>query len=281
MYVLTVATTTPPRRPTTWPGLPAPLDWVFVQISSQLVLWIEWGQRFLSFELGNAWKQHPPVQRFFCPDCWQTTTHALLESSLGSSSPVDFLVGKGACLLHTGPQDWDAQIVAQPTYSPEWGSTCRPSLVSRSLPFNTGLHMMPPLFLSYRITWGAFLQLWLYSSSSRFPLVFCENCSTLRCIFDVFLGGGGWPPHILLLCNLELLPWNHKILTSPWILVIGAWILLVLEIWRNVTFYLCTSNGIGKFLPVSYCYGWCSDAPRPGLSIPGQLWILSPNVFLN
>lgn len=194
MYVLTVATTTPPRRPTTWPGLPAQLDWVFVQISSQLVLWIEWGQRFLSFELGNAWKQHPPVQRFFCPDCWQTTTHALLESSLGSSSPVDFLVGKGACLLHTGPQDWDAQIVAQPTYSPEWGSTCRPSLVSRSLPFNTGLHMMPPLFLSYRITWGAFLQLGLYSSSSRFPLVFGENYSTLRCIFDVFLGGGGWPP---------------------------------------------------------------------------------------
>ena len=41
--------------------------------------------------------------------------------------------------------------------------------------------------LSYLVTWRSFLQLWLYRrSSAHFQLVFCENYSTCRCIFDAF-----------------------------------------------------------------------------------------------
>ena len=48
------------------------------------------------------------------------------------------------------------------------------------------------MFLSYPVTWGSFLRLRLYKkSSASFQLVFCENCSTCRCIFDVFVWGGG------------------------------------------------------------------------------------------
>ena len=53
-------------------------------------------------------------------------------------------------------------------------------------------------FLSYLVTWGSYLQLWLYKrSSASFQSTFCENCSTFRCIFDVCVGGGEF--HVLLL----------------------------------------------------------------------------------
>ena len=59
-----------------------------------------------------------------------------------------------------------------------------------------------PSFPSYLIIWRSFLQLWLHKRSARFQLVFCENCSTCRCIFDVFVGGG--EHHALLLHHLDL-----------------------------------------------------------------------------
>ena len=40
------------------------------------------------------------------------------------------------------------------------------------------------------------------SSSASFWLIFSENCSTCRCIFDVFMEGDEF--HILLLCHLGL-----------------------------------------------------------------------------
>ena len=48
-----------------------------------------------------------------------------------------------------------------------------------------------PFFPSYPVTWKSFLQLWLYrSSSASFQLVFHEQCSACRCIFNVFVAGG-------------------------------------------------------------------------------------------
>ena len=45
-------------------------------------------------------------------------------------------------------------------------------------------------------------------SSASFQLVFCENCSTCRCIFDVFVGEGEL--RVLLLCHLDL-PWQESL----------------------------------------------------------------------
>ena len=57
-------------------------------------------------------------------------------------------------------------------------------------------------FLSYRITYGFFQQSWLCRSlSASFQLFFSETCSTCKCIFDVFVGGGEL--HVFLLCHLE------------------------------------------------------------------------------
>ena len=57
-------------------------------------------------------------------------------------------------------------------------------------------------FPSYPITCVRFLQPWSYRSlSASFLLFFSENCSTCRCISDVFMLGG---EHILLLCHLHL-----------------------------------------------------------------------------
>ena len=51
------------------------------------------------------------------------------------------------------------------------------------------------------ISWRSFLKIWLSKRSATFQLVFCENCSTCRCIFDVFVGVGEL--HILLFCHLD------------------------------------------------------------------------------
>ena len=53
------------------------------------------------------------------------------------------------------------------------------------------------------IPYGSFLQLWLYRSlSASLQLVFTESCSTRRCIFDVFVGGGKFS--VFLLYHLDL-----------------------------------------------------------------------------
>ena len=59
------------------------------------------------------------------------------------------------------------------------------------------------LFPSCPISHVSFLQPWLYRSlSASFQLVFSENFSTCRYIFNVFMGGGKFC--ILLLCHRDL-----------------------------------------------------------------------------
>ena len=53
------------------------------------------------------------------------------------------------------------------------------------------------------------------SSSASFWLGLCENCSTCRCIFDVFVGGGEF--HILL-CQLDPFSVSSMFLLCFWIL---------------------------------------------------------------
>ena len=55
--------------------------------------------------------------------------------------------------------------------------------------------------LSYPATRQSFLQPWLYGNSAGFQLVFQENHSTCRCIFDMFVKGDEL--HILLFCHLD------------------------------------------------------------------------------
>lgn len=66
--------------------------------------------------------------------------------------------------------------------------------------------------------------------SASIQQVFCENCSTCRCIFDVFVGGSEL--HILLLCHLNpasfvsFNEWNFLILIkSNWSLLL--WLVLL------------------------------------------------------
>ena len=60
----------------------------------------------------------------------------------------------------------------------------------------------PLFFHSYSIMCLSFLQPWLYRShSSSFQLIFSENFSACRCIFDVFLAGSEL--QILLFCHLD------------------------------------------------------------------------------
>ena len=65
----------------------------------------------------------------------------------------------------------------------------------------------------YLIMWEYFLQPGLHRSSASLQIVFHENCSTCRCIFDIFMGGGKLrilssssailiPIHITLLFNV-------------------------------------------------------------------------------
>lgn len=59
---------------------------------------------------------------------------------------------------------------------------------------------MPFFPPSYQVT--IFLPFWLYGSSASFQLVFHENCSIYRCLFDVFVWVDEF--HVLLLYHLTL-----------------------------------------------------------------------------
>lgn len=58
-----------------------------------------------------------------------------------------------------------------------------------------------PFGPSYLVTRRSFLQIQLFQSCSSSKLVFHENCSTGRCLFDVLVRGGEF--HVLLLCHLD------------------------------------------------------------------------------
>lgn len=135
------------------------------------------------------------------PDCQHASTCALPASSLASSSPsvCPAQQARGLFSSTRGLQDRAAQAMVAPALSPGRGSTHvdllyfkDPSLVLTRCIF----------FPSYPVKRRLFLQLWLYRNSARFQLVSNENCSTCRCMFDVFVGR--IELHILLLCHLDL-----------------------------------------------------------------------------
>lgn len=64
-----------------------------------------------------------------------------------------------------------------------------------------------PLSPSYLATWRSFLKLWLHRNSVSFQLVFQENCSIQRCIFDMFMGVREL--HVFLFHCLDPLPCFH------------------------------------------------------------------------
>ena len=73
---------------------------------------------------------------------------------------------------------------------------------TKSPPKGTGPH--PIILISFlpNYMWIILIVLFVQQSFSNFQLVFSENCSTSKCIFDVFMGEGEL--HILLLCHLNL-----------------------------------------------------------------------------
>ena len=107
---------------------------------------------------------------------------------------------KGACLPRTEPRDWHAQTAAQPTHSPGQGSAHMNLLFLLDLPrgpapdpvpFSCSILLREDLSCNFGCT----------ESFWWFLLVFCENCSMCRHIFDVFVGRSEL--YILLLCHLD------------------------------------------------------------------------------
>ena len=116
--------------------------------------------------------------------------------SIWPSSPSN---SQGDLSLYIGPQDWDAQSVAQPAHCPEWVSA---HVISLFLP-GAQVPTWSLFFPSCPITCIPFLQPWLYKgSSASFWLVFSKDYSTRWCICDTFVWGGEL--HIFLLYHLDL-----------------------------------------------------------------------------
>ena len=117
--------------------------------------------------------------------------------------------------------------------------------LSQIPPKGDSLILKPFFFLSYPVMGESFLQLWLFKISSlTFQLVFYENCSTYRCIFDVIVGGGEL--HFLLLlfyldipptfCVFEVIFYIFIYISSLFIVVIFDFILFCLLIFSLAYF---------------------------------------------
>lgn len=115
---------------------------------------------------------------------------------LGNAVELQHLMQSSlSCLLAS------QHLCFSPAYSLAWVSIpCTLLFASDSLPKEQVVNFcfFP---LSYPDTWQSFLQPWLYGNSASFQLVFQENHSTCRCIFDMFIVGGEL--HILLFCHLD------------------------------------------------------------------------------
>lgn len=123
-----------------------------------------------------------------------------------------------SCLLLAGPP-WQYCPVCD---SAHLLPTVRVSLWQPSFPFRSlsGRCPSPLPFPSYLVVGTSFLQPWLYRSRSAvFQLVFHENCSTHRHIFDVCQGR--WAP-----CSPALLPWSG-LLFCFWSMVLKDTIIMV------------------------------------------------------
>lgn len=122
-------------------------------------------------------------------------------SPVSAKSPPTSQGHSSACLCCVRPENWSTQCIPQITHPQGWSHFC--------LSFPPGLHRSWPDHFSSLSTWFcsglsysiANLQL-VFSLFANLQLVFSENCSTGRCIFDVFVGGDEF--HILLLYHLNL-----------------------------------------------------------------------------
>ena len=72
---------------------------------------------------------------------------------------------------------------------------------TKSSPKGTGPHPIILITFLPNYMWIILIVLFVQQSFSNFQLVFIENCSTCKCIFDVFMGEGEF--HVLLLCHLD------------------------------------------------------------------------------
>lgn len=97
----------------------------------------------------------------------------LPTSQGGSSPPQDSRTGV--------PRLWLSLLNPLGEYPPVYSP-----FSSGSPPRDTSPNLIT--FLSSRV-YLCFSQTLLYSPCANFPLVFCENCFSCRCIFDVFMGG--------------------------------------------------------------------------------------------
>lgn len=74
----------------------------------------------------QSWESWQPLEQGSLHLAWgQASTHMLLTNEAHPSSeflfvPAVIQPAKGACLLHTGPQDWDAPSVMLRNHFPEW-----------------------------------------------------------------------------------------------------------------------------------------------------------------
>ena len=117
------------------------------------------------------------------------------------SSPICLIglpTSQGARLSNVGPMGWGTQYVSQTTHFPGRVST----FVFCSVP-SLG-HRWWLLFPSYPILCVSFFNLGCIADFCHLQLVCSENCSTCRCILDVFVAGG--EPYILLWQHLDLFP---------------------------------------------------------------------------
>ena len=163
--------------------------------------------------------------------CWDSSRKLVSHPCILKPHSLPFIGGQGSAnVLLPSRVQASHSLTVNPTGSPisqgvssslcwtSWlgspicGSNCSflRDLHSCNLPFPvrplSGAQVLTWLlyFPSYPILCGSFLQPWLYKSlSASLQLVFSENCSTSRCIFDVFMGRGELL--ILLIHRLHLL----------------------------------------------------------------------------
>ena len=123
--------------------------------------------------------------------------------------PVVLQPAKGALLPCIGPQDWGAQSGSH--FSLPRAGVC-PRILPVPLGPSQGQRSQPNCF-SFLHTW---LHVYLSYSLGCIGVlcqlvVFSENCSTYRCIFDVFMSGGEC--HILLLHHFDWSPTDLFLIT--------------------------------------------------------------------
>ena len=150
------------------------------------------------------------MQGFLRPDFWQASMHTLLTSSV-QASPALLSV---PAVLPAAMGGLSPLHRTTGLGCPDCGSTCslpraRVHPCGPSLPFRTllGRRSQADAFFSNLLGYmEIFLIALIVQFFCQFLLVFHENCSTCRCIFDVFVEGGEL--HILLLCHLDLFTQN-------------------------------------------------------------------------